>query len=261
MTLIRSRMQGDGSGLTQLTTATGDDNLPSWSRDGTKIGFTSERLYTNSGSDVFCMNADGTNQHKVDEKATSSSWAPDGRIGYGTYKVNNRFQVYVANEDGTGLVNLTMTSSRDNSPVWSPNGTQIASLSDRGGLSTVYTMNANGSNQLLVAPGLVASEHVWSPDGTQIAFTGTGAEGSDIYVVDANGANLDNLTETANIDERHPTWSPDSTRIIFSGDVVGPPVTVELFVIDSDGTGRTPLTSTPNTSELEPDWSSCVDQN
>ena len=55
-------MNRDGSGLTQLTTAPGDDQDPSWSPDGRRIAFKSAR---NGEPDIFVMNADGSNQHLV----------------------------------------------------------------------------------------------------------------------------------------------------------------------------------------------------
>ena len=51
-------MNADGSDPVQLSTGTGGDRLPVWSRDGTQIAFQRD-------ASIWVMNADGSNQHSV----------------------------------------------------------------------------------------------------------------------------------------------------------------------------------------------------
>jgi hypothetical protein len=68
-------MNPDGSGLTRLSNNTASDEVPTWSPDGTKIVFDSNR----SGNfEVWVMNADGTNPVKLTNNAAFDghpSWA------------------------------------------------------------------------------------------------------------------------------------------------------------------------------------------
>ena len=50
------------------------------------------------------------------------------------------------NVDGSNQINLTNNPAKDDNPVWSPDGKQIAFNSDRDGNQEIYVMNADGSN-------------------------------------------------------------------------------------------------------------------
>jgi len=52
------------------------------------------------------------------------------------------------NSDGSNPVNLTRHPAWDFMPTWSPDGTQLAFLSDRTGPWEIWTMAADGSNQM-----------------------------------------------------------------------------------------------------------------
>ena len=96
-------------------------------------------------------------------------------------------------------------------PVFSPDGTRIAFMSNRDGNPEIYVMNRDGSNvrRLTNHPAGDGSP-TWSPTGTQIAFTSdrTGTGRPQIYVINsADGSNLRRLTTNESYADR-PTWSP-----------------------------------------------------
>ena len=69
----------------------------------------------------------------TDTQAWDSSpcWSPDGeRIAFQSSRDGNN-EIYVMNEDGSGLVNLTNHSGDDWTPDWSPDGTKNVFRSDR----------------------------------------------------------------------------------------------------------------------------------
>ena len=99
------------------------------------------------------------------------------------------------NADGSSLTNLTNNPADDGGPAWSPDGRQIAFVSDRDGDSEIYVMNADGSHQTNLTDNPEAIIWpAWSPDGRQIAFDFRVRDGNtDIYVVNADGSSPTNL--------------------------------------------------------------------
>jgi TolB protein len=67
-------VRSDGTHPHRLTTNPASDTYPSWSPDGTKIAFGSDR----SGQiDTYVMRADGTRQHRITTVGTvGDAWQP-----------------------------------------------------------------------------------------------------------------------------------------------------------------------------------------
>jgi Tol biopolymer transport system component len=150
-------MNANGSGLTRLTNNAAADGGPSWSADGTKIAFTTNR---NGNFEIYTMNADGSSPTRVTNNSADdfgTAWSPDGtKILFASNRDGN-FEVYVMNANGSSPTRLTNNSAADGYyPIstslihyglaWSPDGTQIAFISNRDSNVEVYRMNANGSS-------------------------------------------------------------------------------------------------------------------
>lgn len=161
----------------------------------------------------------------------TSSSTPPTPIGGGTgiiifeaYDVeNNNLEIYqldLANPTNS-LKNLTKNSFEDQDPVWSPDGTQIAFVSNRDRNSDIYIMDSDGSNQKNLTPknGKEDLEPAWSPDGTKIAFSRFEQyyehyKQSGIYTMDADGSSERQIT-TISGQDRFPVWSKDGRYIYF----------------------------------------------
>ena len=143
----------DGTGLTRLTSTNDNDVTPSYSPDGNRILF-------GRGSDVFVMNADGTNPVNLTPGGTLSAFSavftPDGKAITFAASDGGDTDIFRMNADGSNPVNLTsLAVSDENSPRTSPDGKTILFVSDRDGPSRdVFVMNADGSNAILLTPGM-----------------------------------------------------------------------------------------------------------
>ena len=233
----------DGSAGTQLTQAAGGHQFPAWSRDGTKIAFTSRRTGT---EELWSMGADGSNQTRLTAPPNDGdivpSWSPDGtEIAFASVRTGHP-EIWVMNADGGNQRQLTATSAHSNAPSWSPNGSKIAFASNRSGLTEVYTMNPDGSGvqQLTTPYGSSFPDSnvpVWSPDGSRLAFwSGIEANYGQVWLMNADGSNrhvLTNCVPPANCDD--PAWSPDGVWIIFDTNRSGPG---ETWIMNADGTNQ-----------------------
>ena len=114
-----------------------NDEYPSWSPDGTKIAFASDR---DGNYEIYVMNADGTHQTRLTNNAAydmSPAWSPDGtRIAFDTQRdhfppaevgIGPEFEIHVMNSDGSGDERLTNNNVEDRFPDWISNDAVIFS--------------------------------------------------------------------------------------------------------------------------------------
>ena len=253
-------MLPDGTQVRQVTDKSGRDEIPTWSADGTKIGWVrlkrggqfwvhdvktghqrlvaspeggighavvwspngSKLAYTRQAplpgglTDIFVMDADGTNQTNLTNTPSVDewevNWSPDGtKLAYTKYTWHttreNQPDIYVMNTDGTNRVNLTDSMPEAmgaGQPNWSSDGEKIAYLSgpseDAPGRSGIYVMNADGTNPVNITRATTPNlwgPPIWSPDGTKMAFLAClGKDGQDcnIYVMNSDGTDPVNIT-------------------------------------------------------------------
>ena len=132
------RADADGSGVKRLTNVPGYDGGPFFSPDGKRIIW---RRFDESGliADVWTMNPDGTDQRQI-TKFGAMSWAPyihpsgqylifsSNKLGF------ENFELFMVDIDGKKEpIRVTYSDGFDGLPVPSPDGTQLAWTSSRGG--------------------------------------------------------------------------------------------------------------------------------
>jgi Tol biopolymer transport system component len=94
------------------------------------------------------------------------------KIAYECY-VNDNWEIFVMNADGSAPVNLTNTpSEHEHYPQVSPDSAKICFSVDRGegrdAVRSLYVMDVNGKNRRKLVDQ--AREPFWSPDGKTIGF-------------------------------------------------------------------------------------------
>ena len=241
---VNAALQGGGSAAAQrLTTDPATDFDPTWSPDGRRIAFRSQR---DGNDEIYVMNSDGSCQVNLTNDTAddwSPAWSPDGkRIAFAHFFEGKQYSdIAVMNADGSGLQRLT--TAHGEYPAWSPDGTHIAFASARDGNYEIYVMNADGSQQTRLTnnPAYDMSP-AWSPDGKQIAFdtqrdtfppqeVGIGPE-FEIHIINADGSGDTRLTNNTD-EDRFPTWAPNS-KIVFARNG-------NLFLMSTDGSDQTLL--------------------
>jgi TolB protein len=260
-----------------------------FSANGKKLIFQSTRDNLQCDQ-MFTMNIDGSNVRMVSNgkgKTTCGYFYPDGKTiiysstyladaqcpprpdfskGY-AWAVYPGFDIFAANPDGSGLMQLTDTPGYDAEATVSPNGKHIVFTSMRNGDLDIYTMDADGRHvrQLTHELGYDGGA-VYSPDGKHIAYRAYHPT-TDEQITEYKDLLAQNLVRpttleiwTMNADGRHkrqitklgaasfaPAFSHSGKRIIFSSNLgsTGGMGNFELYVIDVNGKNLRQITFSP----------------
>jgi len=174
----------DGSNLKRLTNAPGYDAEGSYSADGKRIVFTSQR---DKDLEIYVMDADGKNQRRItDAKGYDGGpfFSPNGKMilyrgdRRGDGKMN--LQIRIAATDGSSDTAITNNPIFNWCPYWSKNGK-----------SFIYT------------------------EADHEAYAKGGRPNYDLYMMDLHGKNKTRITFDRNFDGL-PVFSPDGKKLLWT---------------------------------------------
>jgi Tol biopolymer transport system component len=154
-----------GAALTRLTTNPANDWLPTWSPDGRRIAFVSDR---DGDWEIYVMEADGSLQTNLTRNPADDwvpAWSPDGkRIAYQSDR-DGDWEIYDMDVEGDGQRNLTNHPAGDWDPTYSVDGLYIAFMSDRDGNREVYVLaTADNHKAIRLTDNPVADKNpAWAP--------------------------------------------------------------------------------------------------
>lgn len=177
-----------------------------------------------------------------DAASPSSSGSKNGVIAFTRRDMNGRLQIFTIQPNGTNIRQLTFGEDSGR-PDWSPDGRHIAFMTFRNEKAWIAVMDANGSNQTMLAEGITPD---WSPDGRLIAFARPD-EGQvlQIWTIHADGSNMTQITRS-NTTKIGPSWSPRGDEMVFillknPGSPSDPQP--EIGIMNADGTNERILTT------------------
>ncbi|MBK7393440.1 MAG: PD40 domain-containing protein [Chloracidobacterium sp.] len=128
-----------------------------------------------------------------------------------------RGDIFTAPIEKGGTRNLTKSSdANDRFPAWSPDGKNIAYLSDKSGDDEVWLAAQDGSTapqQLTTGGSAQRYAPVWSPDGKKIVF---GDKNGKVYVVTIATKQVQMIVDAPNGQIQDYDWSPKSGYIAYS---------------------------------------------
>jgi Tol biopolymer transport system component len=246
-----------------LVTGCGEDGAASERR--AQIAFTA-----NQGGHVSVVvaAADGRRRARLERRASSPAWSPDGeRLAFARERGDDS-DIAVMEADGSAVRSVTSGAGRDRDPAFSPDGRWIAltrEVSDLDGpvRAAIHVVRTDGSGLRPVTTGdSLVGQPAWAPDGRRLAFVRVTTRGrrlvAHVHVADAVGGG-----ELELVEGHAPAWAPDGRRLAYVSirDRFGRTcfhdctASGEIHVVGADGRGDRRLTRS-RADDGDPVWAS-----
>jgi dipeptidyl aminopeptidase/acylaminoacyl peptidase len=221
--------RADGSSPRLLSPMRGTNSpLPStgksiaWAPDGKRIAF----VNAVPGPET----ADATGDPVV---ITRYLYKPDDSEGMTRFNDNRRVHIFVADVATGEIKQLTSGNHYEHSIDWSPNGEEIAFISNREPNEDqffnydILTLRvSDGTMRRLTATENAEYRPRWSPDGRTIVYQATRRgltnlettmEDAHVWVIGADGSDRRELASMLDTRQGPPQWSPDGKSVYFTG--------------------------------------------
>ncbi len=267
--------EADGTGITPITTTSGQYGAIDWAADGGKIAF--DRTNESNMNEIWVMDPDGSDAHRVSpfgQARYSPSWSPDGRsIAYSDGSDVFRLDTVTGFEQKlTGDDEITGSCAGQDytlpvyysSPSWSPDNLRIAIIRSHE-LPPVEVMGtcdpnpniqtdlawitAQGSSAIPLTDDVtVDTLPDWSPDSTTIVWQ----RGNSAIGVARRAWISGPITQLTTFGGR-PRYSPDGTKILFTRDANADNKN-DIWVMDAlDGGNKTAVVQ-DSSYNWQQDW-------
>jgi TolB protein len=138
-----------GTSLRRLTTHRAIEVSPSWSPDGKRMVFMSDRSGT---PQLYILDVESGQERRITYKGeynASPAWSPTGEwIVYSARTGLENMDIYVIDPESLYSYPVVLHERVDQDPAWSPDGRKIVFSSDRRGKRDIYTVDLDGNNLL-----------------------------------------------------------------------------------------------------------------
>jgi eukaryotic-like serine/threonine-protein kinase len=207
--------------LTRLTFAGSQNSVPTWTPDGKRIAFQSNK--DGGPMNIFWQLADGSGGLErlttFEFNNAPHSWSPDGQLlAYIELNPTTGFDIWVLRLSDRKAQPFLRTPFNETVPRFSPDGRWLAYVSDESGHWEIYVQpypGPGGKWQISTEGG---TEPVWNPNGRELFYR----SGDKMMAVD--------ITTTT-----QPGFTAGKPRVLFEGPYLPTPVTFPNYDVSPDG--------------------------
>ena len=205
-----------------------------WSPDGTQVVFATKAGPKDALHIIDIDKREVVQSYSIDlDGVFSPSWSPkENLIAFMGVK-GGQSDIYLFNLDTEELSQLTDDIFSDLNPSWSPDGSQLTFVSDRGdhlvkpgddfkiqdyhySQHDIYTYDVASKQMMrLTADNAVENNPVFSPDGKQIAYISNVSGINNIYIMDLASKESYPITNLIT-GVSQLSWSREGNRLAFS---------------------------------------------
>ena len=183
----RGQRNQASTGPTDLIPSTSDEFAPTYSPDGKKIAFESERT---GNLEIWTCQSDGSNCARLTFLGVKYTgvphWSPDSQQIAFYSRPEGKAQIYVVNAEGGAARRLTNDSWENFFPVWSRDGRWIYFSSNRSGTNQIWKIPSAGGvpAQVTKNGGFACME---SADSKYLYYTRANESSSGLFKMPVEG--------------------------------------------------------------------------
>ncbi len=208
------RMKPDGSHIRQLTNMGSDGAFsPAISPDGKTIVFSTAKNYTTLGMSMYLINADGTDLRPLGKQydplsedsivvyGSEAIWSPDGQkvaynVCYQCELGGLNQEIFVYDRKAKTVTRLTNNPAEDSNPSWSPDGSEIAFVSNRDYYQAdtlrfrtdLYVMDSDGQDTHRLTQDGYVSSPIWKTQTSTVIYGSYKTANYKLFFDDLNTA-------------------------------------------------------------------------
>ncbi len=155
-------------------------------------------------------------------RETQPRWSPDGKWIAFVADTSGRDEVWLCDENGGQLKQVSNGDSQKGQIVWSPDSKALLYTGSDKKLYK-YTLDGNKTDVLATGHtmgfgGAAIMGPQWSPDGKWVSFTRPGDNLlPHVYVIPADGGKERRITGEDSYSDSGAIWTPDGKRLVYLG--------------------------------------------
>jgi TolB protein len=185
----------------------GSNSAPAWTPDGRQLAAV---LTKDGGSQIYLMNADGTNLRRITFSGgidTEPFFTPDGQSIYFTSDRGGSPQIYRMPLSGGEPVRISFEGDYNVSPRVSPDGKTLAYISRVSGRFQLMAMDLESKQVQTLTDGQRDESPSFAPNGRIILYA-TDVENRGVLAAVSSDGRFKQRLGIQAADVREPSWGP-----------------------------------------------------